>query len=220
MHSATVACQLATWGSAGVLATFGKLTWAAVRTVYAADGVSYLACAFAHRFLGPPPLYAPGDKILTPDAGFETYLPLLYRVRDSIPPLEAAVTDGDWAAVARGADAKASEAAIIANTASILGDEAYTALGLKAQFEAAAKALAKAATKQEAAAARGAVGDLKASVGEVLALIPAEVVQEVVKRERKLAELRAAEEAAAAAKRRAAEEAAAPAPATDVSAAS
>ena len=47
------------------------------------------------------------------------------------------MTDGDWAAVARGADAKASEAAIIANTASILGDEAYTALGLKAQFEAA-----------------------------------------------------------------------------------
>ena len=90
--------------------------------------------------------------------------------------------------MARGADAKASEAAIIANTASILGDEAYTALGLKAQFEAAAKALAKAAAKQEAAAARGAVGDLKASVGEVLALIPAEVVKEVVKREQKLAE--------------------------------
>ena len=60
-----------------------------------------------------------------------------------------------------------------------------------------------------------------APVGEVLALIPAEVVQEVVKRERKLAELRAAEEAAAAAKRRAAEAAAAPpAPEPDVSAAS
>ena len=189
--------------------------------LFAAAAACTVAPRSARALVEGIPLYAPGDKILTPDAGFETYLPLLYRVRDSIPPLEAAVADGDWAAVARGADAKASEAAIIANTASILGDEAYTALGLKAQFEAAAKALAKAATKQEAAAARGAVGDLKASVGEVLALIPAEVVQEVVKRERKLAELRAAEEAAAAAKRKAAEAAAAPpAPVPEVSAAS
>ena len=190
--------------------------------LFAAAAACTVAPRSARALVEGIPLYAPGDKILTPDAGFETYLPLLYRVRDSIPPLEAAVTDGDWAAVARGADAKASEAAIIANTASILGDEAYTALGLKAQFEAAAKALAKAAAKQEAAAARGAVGELKASVGEVLALIPAEVVKEVVKREQKLAELRAAEEAAAAAKRKAAEAAAAPpAPAVpEVSAAS
>ena len=134
--------------------------------LFAAAAACTVAPRSARALVEGIPLYAPGDKILTPDAGFETYLPLLYRVRDSIPPLEAAVTDGDWAAVARGADAKASEAAIIANTASILGDEAYTALGLKAQFEAAAKALAKAATKQEAAAARGAhEGELRAANG-------------------------------------------------------
>ena len=122
------------------------------------------------------PLYAPGDKILTPDAGFETYLPLLYRVRDSIPPLEAAVTDGDWAAVARRPTRKASEAVIMAELAGLdtSRSEAYTAPGLSVNSRRRRQAAAK-GDDAEATSGAGARSCGPRGVGrEVLALIPAE----------------------------------------------
>lgn len=90
------------------------------------------------------PLYAPGDKIKLPEEGFEVQLPRLEALRDrTIPLLRAALEKSDWEAAATqvGPDAVTSQLRVLGDTASILGDEAYTALSLKAKYAASVRKL-------------------------------------------------------------------------------
>ena len=111
----------------------------------------------------------------------------------------AAVTAADWPTAARlvSADAVAVQLKVFGSTASILGDEAYTALALKARYAKGANALlalvgADAPPTQQAAL--DATKELETCVVDLLALIPLPVVQQV-----RAIEQKAAAEAAAAA---------------------
>ncbi len=166
----------------------------------------------AHAIVEGIPFYAPGASILLPDEGFEGLLPKLEVIRDRLlPALREAIEAENWKAVSaavatgeRGALTKML--AVLGQTASILGDEAYTALDLKADFAAAAKRLGATAS---AAASGGSADVSKAALVEAdalgktlvdfIALVPAEVVEQVRKRQEKERQQRLKEEEAAAA---------------------
>ena len=147
------------------------------------------------------PLYAPGDQIALPQFGFETQLPRLEALRDvMMPALQGAVEQGEWAAAAKAisGDALAKQLTVLGDTASILGDEAYTALSIKGKYASSAKKLQtslSSAVPQREEIIRG-VGELDATLREYMELIPDVVVRQVRAREAKLSGLRAGEPAA------------------------
>ena len=135
------------------------------------------------------PLYAPGEEIALPKYGFETQLPQLEMLRDAyLPRVRQALARDDWAVAqpAMSADAVNRQLAVLGRTASILGDEAYSALNLKARYSAVAKrlqgSLASAASSEQALRE---LSELDATLNEFIALIPATVVDAVRERERK-----------------------------------
>ena len=152
----------------------------------------------AHARVDGIPLYAPGDQIKLPTMGFEYWLPRCEQLRDvEIPAVRAAVTAADWPTAARlvSADAVDVQLKVFGSTASILGDEAYTALALKARYAKGTKALlalvgADAPPTQQAAL--DVTKELETCVGELVALIPPPVVEQVRDIERKKAALAAA----------------------------
>ena len=130
------------------------------------------------------PLYAPGDKVSLPDRGFEYWLPQMEQLRDSyMPSLRASVSAADWRAAAPiiSGDALTASLQAFGGTASILGDEAYTALALKQRYAQAAKQLQKTivADAPSTQAALTSVAELESSVNDLLALVPASVVEAV-----------------------------------------
>ncbi len=135
------------------------------------------------------PLYAPGDKFKLPDEGFEVQLPRLEGLRSRmIPALRFALEKSDWEAAAMqiGPDALSFQLRVLGDTASILGDEAYTALGLKAQYGSAAKRLQAAVVSAKQADALREVATLDATLSDYIALVPTSVVELVRERERML----------------------------------
>ena len=158
---------------------------------------SLAACSFgvptrpARAIVDGIPLYAPGDKFQLPEYGFETQLPQLEQIRDvTLPAMRESIRRADWAS-ARSSFSMDFERQlyILGSTASILGDEAYTAVMLKARYAAAGKKLqAKlAVTEPREEEVLGTVDELDATVNEYIALVPAVVVDAVRARERKLA---------------------------------
>ena len=136
------------------------------------------------------PLYAPGSSVLLPEAGFETYLPRLESLRDDIlPSLSKAVSESDWPAAAQlaNADLLAQQLKTFGSTAALLGDDAYTALSVKARYGAAAKRLQRALAEQSQGDAQLLVKEMDTSVNEFTGLIPKVVVDQVRAREQKLA---------------------------------
>ena len=132
------------------------------------------------------PLYAPGDKIKLPEEGFEVQLPRLEALRDrTIPLLRAALDKSDWEAAATqvGPDAVASQLRVLGDTASILGDEAYTALSLKAKYAASVRKLQAALVSAKQDDALREVDALDATISDYIALVPAKVVELVRERE-------------------------------------
>ena len=137
------------------------------------------------------PFYAPGDQIALPEAGFEYFLPRLEAVSSqTLPKLRAAVESSDWAAARQtfGTTTSSEHLALLGGTASILGEEAYTGLGLKAEYAAAAKKLLAilAAADPSQKEAQLVAGQLDDVFRRYLALIPDVVVREVRAREKKL----------------------------------
>ena len=136
------------------------------------------------------PLYAPGDAMLLPDAGFETYLPMLEVLRDvSLPSLKVALSEADWTAAAQktSGDILQQQSKVFGATAALLGDEAYTALQFKSRYTAAAKRLQRSLAEQNKGDAELLVNEMDASLREFIALIPKVVVDQVRAREKKLA---------------------------------
>lgn len=73
------------------------------------------------------PFYAPGDKVVLPGAGFETWLPRIEALQlSALPSLRAAIQSKNWAAAAQflSADSLSYQLKVFGSTASILGDEA------------------------------------------------------------------------------------------------
>ena len=169
----------------------------------AASTLPALAPLRASALVDGIPLYAPGDKISLPEAGFEVWLPRMEAIRDvQLPALRAAADASDWPTVeaALSPSVLKEQLTTFGNLASILGDEAYTAVGIKALYTASAKKLQASVGKRDDALKR--VGELELCVTQTLALVPAPVVQQVREREAKLRRLRgeaAAGEGAAAA---------------------
>jgi len=141
------------------------------------------------------PLYAPGEKVMLPDAGFETYLPKLETLRDDVlPSLSKAVAELDWSVAAQlaNADQNAQQMKLFGSTAALLGDDAYTALSIKARYSAASKRLQRALAEQAQGDAQLLVKEMDASLNEFIGLIPKVVVDQVRAREAKLASFAAA----------------------------
>ena len=141
------------------------------------------------------PLYAPGDQFALPDVGFETMLPMLEVIRDvELAGMHDAIVRGDLdAAAAALAPARLDrQLDALGNTASILGDEAYTALSLKVKYASSAKRvqtrLSSTTTSSETDLLRN-VDELEAILNEYINLIPPAVVKQVRARERRLAQL-------------------------------
>jgi len=61
VHAAVCALLVVNWVYFTRKIATGKLSWMVVRAVYAVEGMLFLLCTLAHRALGPPPLYAPGN---------------------------------------------------------------------------------------------------------------------------------------------------------------
>lgn len=143
------------------------------------------------------PFYAPGDQFALPEAGFETFLPRTERLRDQIlPALRSALAAGEYDSAARfvlPAELD-QQAEVFGNMASILGDEAYTAVGIKARYRASAKKLQATliATPIRQDDALRSAGEMEACVNELVALVPDVVVQQVRQREEKLRQAAAA----------------------------
>jgi hypothetical protein len=141
------------------------------------------------------PLYAPGDQFALPDVGFETLLPRLESIRDvELTGTRGAIVRGDLSAAAISLDPKgalARQLEALGSTASILGDDAYTALSIKAKYASSAKRLLArlSATTSSEAELLQEVGQLEASFEEFLALIPPVVVKQVRAREKRLTNL-------------------------------
>jgi hypothetical protein len=139
------------------------------------------------------PLYAPGDQVVLPPAGFETYLPQLEDIRDvQLPALRAAIEAAEWDAARVGADAKAAQLVVLSKTASILGDEAYTAVSLKGRYSTAAAAVQSGLSSKPAAdQLLTGVAVMESTLREFIALIPDSVVEAVRARDDKLRALQA-----------------------------
>ena len=93
------------------------------------------------------PLYAPGDQAMLPKDGFEKWLPITEQLRDSIlPKLREAISNSDYETAAQlvSPAALTQQLEAFGRLASILGDEAYTALGIKSRYRNAATQLQKA----------------------------------------------------------------------------
>ena len=136
----------------------------------------------AHAAIEGVPFYAPGTMLL-PDAGFETFLPKLERLRDrALPALRSAVESGsaDAAAFTRPEVLEAQQI-LLSRTAALLGDEAYDALALKSAYSAAAKKLARLlpATESNRDEALKLVGELQTSLDQFVGLVPEAVVKQV-----------------------------------------
>ena len=147
----------------------------------AALGARPLSAPVAAKVEGLP-FYAPGDQILLPKAGFEYWLPRVEAMRDRmLPALRRAVTDADWTAAAQylSKDALDAQLKTFGSTASILGDEAYTAVGIKQQYAAAAQRLQRTVVAGDGKGSLEAVGDMEQRVVEFLALVPSSVVDQV-----------------------------------------
>ena len=142
------------------------------------------------------PFYAPGDKFQVPAVGFEFWLPKIEELNTrTLPALRATVDKSDWRAAALylSKDAVSVQLQTLGSTASIMGDEAYTALGIKAKY---GKALARlqqtiVADTPSQPDALGIVSELEACVAELLGLIPQSVVDQVRKLEQAKASLAA-----------------------------
>ena len=149
------------------------------------------------------PLYAPGEEILLPKAGFEYWLPVLSALKEAqLPTLRAAVGKSDWQTAARFVTPEAIEVQLktFGSMASILGDDAYTAIGIKQRYGKAIKQLQSvvvADTPSETTALE-VVSSLEACASELYALVPTPVIEQVKAREAAIRNLKAAEEAAAA----------------------
>lgn len=138
------------------------------------------------------PLYAPGEGILLPEAGFEVFLPRIEMLRDqALPALKQAVVDNDWrrAAELASADNLKRQMSDFGRIAALLGDDAYTVLALKAQYGAAAKRLQQAlvAASVSQSDAQQCIADMDAKTTEVINLVPKVVVDQVRQREKMLA---------------------------------
>lgn len=148
----------------------------------------------AHARVDGIPLYAPGDQVNLPKAGFEYWLPRVEALQTAIPSLRLACTTADWPAAAQllSSETIAAQLSTLGGTASILGDDAYTAIGIKQRWAQAAKRLQglligdKPPNQQ---AALQAVAELELCVQDMLALIPPSVVRQVRELEKKRAEL-------------------------------
>ena len=139
----------------------------------------------AHALVDGLPFYAPGDNILLPKVGFEFWLPRAELMRDTtLPALRSAVGDADWAAASKllTDDAITAQTKTFGAMASILGDDAYTAISLKASYGKSALKLQKLVAAPEGATTAQAlegVGDLELLVTALLALVPPTVVDQV-----------------------------------------
>ena len=146
----------------------------------------------AHAIVDGIPLYAPGDQIQLPEAGFETFLPQVEQLCDSaLPMLKELISVSDYDAAARFVlrDALSQQLDTFGNMASILGDEAYTAVGIKSRYRQAAKqlqaALIASPIRQDVALKRA--GEMQACANELRDLVPDVVVRQVREREKMLA---------------------------------
>eukprot|EP00310_Coccolithus_braarudii_P023551 CAMPEP_0183341164 /NCGR_PEP_ID=MMETSP0164_2-20130417/7452_1 /TAXON_ID=221442 /ORGANISM="Coccolithus pelagicus ssp braarudi, Strain PLY182g" /LENGTH=246 /DNA_ID=CAMNT_0025511399 /DNA_START=13 /DNA_END=753 /DNA_ORIENTATION=+ len=157
------------------------------------------------------PLYAPMSGTLNggigsgfPDKGFETLLPQVEAIRDWLPALAEAIESGDWARVtaALSGTALANQAETLGSMAAILGDEAYTVLGFKGQYMAAAKRIAQTAAKGASGGDAGvetALGELKTlrlSISGIIDLVPPVIVEKVRAYERRNGIVKSAAETA------------------------
>ena len=150
----------------------------------------------AHAIVEGIPLYAPGENIMLPDAGFETFLPRIEALRDvTLPTLKLAISEAEWAAAKQltSADSIKAQLKTFGGTASVMGDEAYTVLQLKARYAAAAKRLQQVLDAQNAGDAQLLVKEMETTVVELYALIPKVVIDQVRRREDILARKIAAE---------------------------
>lgn len=138
---------------------------------------------------------APGDKINLPEVGFEVQLPLLEGYRDrTLPALRGALERADWEGAAKeiGVEAVTQQLKVLGDTASILGDEAYTALSVKSRYAATVKKVQAAVVAGRQEEALREVGNLDATLREYIGLVPSSVVDLVRKREQRLAGLQTA----------------------------
>jgi len=177
---------------------------AGLALVLGAAGVSLPTAA--HGYVEGLPLYAPSSGSLGggvgsgfPDKGFETLLPQVEAMKANIPALREAVAREDWAPVAAAFSAEASLQAgrVLGDYAGILGDEAYTAIGLKAQFLASSKKLAalvlavssggRPSGDPSTSEALAQLSSLNRILEELLALTPPVVVEQVRTYEKRLA---------------------------------
>lgn len=152
------------------------------------------------------PLYAPSAGTIgssgLPDAGFEVLLPRVEGFAANVQKIVLAATANEWDQVratlsAVPLDYQSTE---LGKYAAILGDDAYTALGLKRDYLSAVKALTRALTgatsgnEQEAESAIKAAELMQASMQSLLDLVPPAVVSQVRAREKALAKAIAREE--------------------------
>ena len=146
------------------------------------------------------PLYAPGDQIKLPEVGFEVQLPRLEYMRDRLlPSIRTAVGESDFEGAAKqiGIEQVKQQLQVLGDTASILGDEAYTAVSLKSKYALTVKKLQVAVVSMKQDDALREVTNLDAVVGDYIGLIPPKVVELVRSRESTLARLTNAEAPAA-----------------------
>jgi len=169
--------------------------FAAVLATSPASGRQWVASAMVDGI----PLYAPSAGTIgssgLPDEGFETLLPKVEGLATNAAAALEAANVGDWDRVrdALSAATPADQTTNLGKFAAILGDDAYTALGLKREYQAAAAALGSAAAHAAAGDAKEAERAVKAaelmdlSIQELLDLVPAPVVTQVRAREKALA---------------------------------
>mmetsp|Transcript_45565 Transcript_45565/g.143340 ORF Transcript_45565/g.143340 Transcript_45565/m.143340 type:complete len:212 (-) Transcript_45565:157-792(-) len=149
------------------------------------------------------PLYAPKPGAIGgsayPEEGFEALLPRVEGFAAGAAAALAAAKASDWDSLSAATSpaALAYQSAQLGKFASILGDDAYTALTLKREYlqgvSALSAAVASAASGggEEAARAVKAAEVMSSSLDSMLALVPPKVVAQVRKREQALAALAA-----------------------------
>ncbi|KAL1521618.1 hypothetical protein AB1Y20_021277 [Prymnesium parvum] len=134
------------------------------------------------------PLYAPSSGTAPPEEGFEALLPRTEKIRDGMPALLEAIEGRDWAAVQalESAAILEKQLASLGSIASILGDEAYTAVALKREFASSAKRLIQTAAEspEQSSDALAAGRRMERAVSEIVALVPQPVVDQVREYER------------------------------------
>ena len=130
------------------------------------------------------PFYAPVSGAGLPDEGFESLLPRVEAIKSSIPMLREAAASGEWEQILTAQTPSIIDGQLrtLGSMASILGDEAYTALSLKSQYATAARrlmAVASEPAERSTTRALATVDELDLCISKTLGLVPEVVVKQV-----------------------------------------